>query len=86
MNQERNRRKEGSAQEETYEEIGSDYWSGGKAEYSYGNLYQAVRNGDSASVETIRKALEASGKDPQERGQRCQIPPSGGFEGGVLGQ
>lgn len=45
--------------------IGSDYWSGGKAEYSYGNLYQAARNGDSASVETIRKALEASGKDPK---------------------
>ena len=45
--------------------IGSDYWSGGKVEYSYGNLYQAVRNGDFASVETIRKALEASGKDPK---------------------
>ncbi len=45
--------------------IGSDYWPGGKVEYSYGNLYQAVRNGDSASVETIRKALEASGKDPK---------------------
>ena len=65
VNQERNRRKGGSAQEETYEEIGSDYWSGGKVEYSYGNLYQAVRNGDSALVETIRKALEASGKDPK---------------------
>ncbi len=65
VNQERNRRKGGSAQEETYEEIGSDYWSGGKVEYSYDNLYQAVRNGDSASVETIRKALEASGKDPR---------------------
>ncbi len=45
--------------------IGSDYWPGGKVEYSYDNLYQAVRNGDSASVETIRKALEASGKDPK---------------------
>ena len=45
--------------------IGSDYWSGGKVEYSYGNLYQAVLNGDSASVSSIRKALEASGKDPK---------------------
>lgn len=65
VNQERNRRKKGSEEAAAGQEIQDGYWAGGETEYSYGNLYQAVRNGDSASVETIRKALEASGKDPK---------------------
>ena len=65
VNQERNRRKKGSEETDAGQEIQDGYWAGGETEYSYGNLYQAVLNGDSASVETIRKALEASGKDPK---------------------
>ena len=65
VNQERNRRKKGSEEAAAGQEIQDGYWAGGETEYSYGNLYQAVLNGDSASVETIRKALEASGKDPK---------------------
>ena len=66
LNKERNRRKEKDKEPEPWEDIGPDYWAGGETEYSYGNLYQAVLNGDSASVSSIRKALEASGKSEKD--------------------
>ena len=66
VNQERNRRKKGSEEAAAGQEIQDGYWAGGETEYSYGNLYQAVRNGDSASVSSIRKALEASGKSEKD--------------------
>ena len=66
VNQERNRRKKGSEETDAGQEIQDGYWAGGETEYSYGNLYQAVLNGDSASVSSIRKALEASGKSEKD--------------------
>lgn len=63
LNKERNRRKEKDKEPEPWEDIGPDYWAGGNVSYSYDNLYQAVLNGDVASVETIRRALEQDGKD-----------------------
>lgn len=66
VNQERNRRKKGSEEAAAGQEIQDGYWAGGETEYSYGNLYQAVLNGDSASVSSIRKALEASGKSEKD--------------------
>ena len=66
VNQERNRRKKGSEEASAGQEIQDGYWAGGETEYSYGNLYQAVLNGDSASVSSIRKALEASGKSEKD--------------------
>ena len=66
LNKERNRRKEKNEDPEPWEDIGPDYWAGGNVSYSYDNLYQAVLNGDIASVETIRKALEASGKSEKD--------------------
>ena len=66
VNQERNRRKKGSEEAAAGQEIQDGYWAGGETEYSYGNLYQAVLNGDSASVSSIQKALEASGKSEKD--------------------
>lgn len=66
VNQERNRRKKGSEEAAAGQEIQDGYWAGGETEYSYGNLYQAVLSGDSSSVSSIRKALEASGKSEKD--------------------
>ena len=66
VNQERNRRKKGSEEAAAGQEIRDGYWAVGETEYSYGTLYQAVLSGDSGSVSSIRKALEASGKSEKD--------------------